>query len=228
MLLVDGLFKGILLIFLANISWIANIQENQISKISYIYCKRVDESFLVIVFSKSTKCENFISYFEKAICLTSSRTPSIKPRFITIYTASQSSTRQTCPVTWKKKNKNVSNTINNFSFYNNKNSVLLFHFDLNERNETNEQSEFHLTLLTLFHWNLIEFSSIVNIFSFNLPRISARLQRLMGTNVVRLTDRKYMQQLRNKIDEDYKNQLDKRIQTREVRLVSHKNWWLLI
>uniref|UniRef100_T1GER6 Uncharacterized protein n=1 Tax=Megaselia scalaris TaxID=36166 RepID=T1GER6_MEGSC len=33
---------------------------------------------------------------------------------------------------------------------------------------------------------------------FNLPRISARLQRLMGTNVVRLTDRKYMQQLRNK------------------------------
>lgn len=52
--------------------------------------------------------------------------------------------------------------------------------------------------------------------SFNLPRISARLERLMGTNVVKLTDRAYMKELRERIDEDYRKQLLARIRAREV------------
>lgn len=38
----------------------------------------------------------------------------------------------------------------------------------------------------------------------------------MGTNVVRLTDRKYMRELRKRIDEDYRMQLANRIKNREV------------
>lgn len=38
----------------------------------------------------------------------------------------------------------------------------------------------------------------------------------MGTNVVKLTDRAYMKQLRDRIDEDYREQLDARIRSREV------------
>lgn len=38
----------------------------------------------------------------------------------------------------------------------------------------------------------------------------------MGTNVVKLTDRTYMKQLRDRIDEDYRQQLDARIRSREV------------
>ncbi|XP_055915928.1 trichohyalin isoform X2 [Eupeodes corollae] len=53
--------------------------------------------------------------------------------------------------------------------------------------------------------------------SFNLPRISAKLERLMGTNVVRLTDRKYMRELRQRIDEDYRMQLSNRIKNREIK-----------
>jgi len=49
-----------------------------------------------------------------------------------------------------------------------------------------------------------------------LPRISARLERLMGTNVVKLTDRAYMKELRERIDEDYRKQLLSRIRAREV------------
>lgn len=62
--------------------------------------------------------------------------------------------------------------------------------------------------LTMFHFRCPH--------SFNLPRISARLERLMGTNVVKLTDRTYMKQLRDRIDEDYRQQLDARIRSREV------------
>ncbi|XP_055853056.1 cilia- and flagella-associated protein 45 isoform X2 [Episyrphus balteatus] len=53
--------------------------------------------------------------------------------------------------------------------------------------------------------------------AFNIPRISARLERLMGTNVVRLTDRKYMKELRERIDEDYRMQLTNRIKNREIK-----------
>ncbi|XP_055685540.1 inner centromere protein A [Lutzomyia longipalpis] len=53
--------------------------------------------------------------------------------------------------------------------------------------------------------------------SFNLPRVSSQLERLMGTNVVRLTDRKYMQELRKRIKEDYNVVLQKRIAQRETK-----------
>lgn len=63
---------------------------------------------------------------------------------------------------------------------------------------------------------LIKLKSINLAHSFNLPRISARLERLMGTNVVKLTDRAYMKELRERIDEDYRKQLLARIRAREV------------
>lgn len=55
--------------------------------------------------------------------------------------------------------------------------------------------------------------------SFNLPRVSAQLEKLMGTNVVRLTDRKYMQELRKRIQDDYNATLQKRISQREVTVI---------
>lgn len=57
---------------------------------------------------------------------------------------------------------------------------------------------------------------LVGFSSFNFPRVCAQLERLMGTNVVRLTDRKYMTDLRMRIQEDYKDQQEKRIDMREV------------
>uniref|UniRef100_A0A182TCV6 Uncharacterized protein n=1 Tax=Anopheles melas TaxID=34690 RepID=A0A182TCV6_9DIPT len=53
----------------------------------------------------------------------------------------------------------------------------------------------------------------------NLPRVTAQLEKLMGTNVVRLTDRKYMQELQRRIQEDYNVTLEKRISERE-----HREW----
>lgn len=41
----------------------------------------------------------------------------------------------------------------------------------------------------------------------------------MGSNVVHLTDRKYMTELRRRITEDFENMLMKRIQHRKVSLV---------
>lgn len=55
--------------------------------------------------------------------------------------------------------------------------------------------------------------------SFNFPRVSAQLERLMGTNVVRLTDRKYMMDLRRRIHEDFNEMLAKRIENREVSIL---------
>lgn len=52
--------------------------------------------------------------------------------------------------------------------------------------------------------------------SFLLPRVNAQLERLMGTNVVRLTDRQYMTDLRRRIYEDFNEMLAKRIKKREV------------
>ncbi|XP_017838376.1 probable DNA double-strand break repair Rad50 ATPase isoform X2 [Drosophila busckii] len=60
------------------------------------------------------------------------------------------------------------------------------------------------------------------IVAFNLPRISARLERLMGTNVVKLTDRAYMKELRERIDEDYRRKLLARIKAREIREVERE------
>ncbi|KAJ8969683.1 hypothetical protein NQ317_006652 [Molorchus minor] len=47
------------------------------------------------------------------------------------------------------------------------------------------------------------------------PRIRSRLERLMGTNLVLLTDRIYMQRLQERILEDYEEAMDKRIKARE-------------
>ncbi|KAJ6649290.1 UPF0314 protein [Pseudolycoriella hygida] len=55
------------------------------------------------------------------------------------------------------------------------------------------------------------------VIAFNLSRVSAQLERLMGTNVVRLTDRKYMMELRQRIHEDFNEMLAKRIENREVK-----------
>ncbi|KAL7741448.1 hypothetical protein ACLKA6_000773 [Drosophila palustris] len=63
--------------------------------------------------------------------------------------------------------------------------------------------------------------------SFNLPRISARLERLMGTNVVKLTDRAYMKELRERIDEDYRKQLLARIRARELKEVERERMLII-
>ncbi|XP_058814412.1 uncharacterized protein LOC131678355 [Topomyia yanbarensis] len=54
-------------------------------------------------------------------------------------------------------------------------------------------------------------------YTVNLPRVTAQLEKLMGTNVVRLTDRKYMQDLQRRIQEDYNVTLEKRIHEREAK-----------
>lgn len=53
------------------------------------------------------------------------------------------------------------------------------------------------------------------IYAFNLPRVSAQMERLMGSNIVRLTDRKYMIDLRRRIYEVFDENLAKRIEKRE-------------
>ncbi|XP_043661053.1 probable DNA double-strand break repair Rad50 ATPase isoform X1 [Drosophila teissieri] len=63
--------------------------------------------------------------------------------------------------------------------------------------------------------------------NFNLPRISARLERLMGTNVVKLTDRSYMKELRQRIDEDYRKQLLSRIRARELKEVERERMLII-
>ncbi|EDW52027.1 probable DNA double-strand break repair Rad50 ATPase isoform X2 [Drosophila sechellia] len=65
------------------------------------------------------------------------------------------------------------------------------------------------------------------IVAFNLPRISARLERLMGTNVVKLTDRSYMKELRERIDEDYRKQLLSRIRARELKEVERERMLII-
>ncbi|XP_021703335.1 intracellular protein transport protein uso1 isoform X2 [Aedes aegypti] len=54
-------------------------------------------------------------------------------------------------------------------------------------------------------------------YTVNLPRVTAQLEKLMGTNVVRLTDRKYMQELQRRIQQDYNVTLEKRISEREAK-----------
>ncbi|XP_067626122.1 golgin subfamily A member 6-like protein 22 isoform X2 [Eurosta solidaginis] len=58
--------------------------------------------------------------------------------------------------------------------------------------------------------------------SFNLPRISAALERLIGTNVVRLTDHKFMSELRSRLEEENRNQLERRIMARALREVERE------
>uniref|UniRef100_A0AAG5D707 Uncharacterized protein n=1 Tax=Anopheles atroparvus TaxID=41427 RepID=A0AAG5D707_ANOAO len=60
------------------------------------------------------------------------------------------------------------------------------------------------------------------IYAVNLPRVTAQLEKLMGTNVVRLTDRKYMQELQRRIQEDYNVTLEKRISEREAKEIERE------
>ncbi|XP_066142298.1 uncharacterized protein [Euwallacea fornicatus] len=50
---------------------------------------------------------------------------------------------------------------------------------------------------------------------FNVPQVRTRIEKLMGTNCVSLTDRDYMQKLQHRILEDYGEQMEKRIKVRE-------------
>ncbi|XP_075166639.1 uncharacterized protein LOC142238798 [Haematobia irritans] len=58
--------------------------------------------------------------------------------------------------------------------------------------------------------------------AFNMPRISAALERLMGTNIVRLTDRNYIKQLHARIEDDYRQNLLKRIKARELKEIERE------
>ncbi|XP_055632739.1 calponin homology domain-containing protein DDB_G0272472 [Toxorhynchites rutilus septentrionalis] len=64
-------------------------------------------------------------------------------------------------------------------------------------------------------------------YSVNLPRVTAQLEKLMGTNVVRLTDRKYMQDLQRRIQEDYNVTLEKRISEREHEELERQKYLIL-
>lgn len=66
--------------------------------------------------------------------------------------------------------------------------------------------------------NLLLFS-----FSFIHPHVTSRLEKLMGSNLVSLTDRDYMQKLQERILEDYAESMDKRIKVREVSLSADKS-----
>ncbi|XP_029726919.1 IgA receptor isoform X4 [Aedes albopictus] len=61
----------------------------------------------------------------------------------------------------------------------------------------------------------------------NLPRVTAQLEKLMGTNVVRLTDRKYMQELQRRIQQDYNVTLEKRIHEREYEELERQKYLIL-
>ncbi|KAB0797445.1 hypothetical protein PPYR_08439 [Photinus pyralis] len=53
-------------------------------------------------------------------------------------------------------------------------------------------------------------------YAFSHPYVRSRLEKLMGSNVVNLTDREYMQLLQERILENYANEMNKRIATREA------------
>lgn len=78
--------------------------------------------------------------------------------------------------------------------------------------------------IRFFPLNFCFFLSILC--SFNLPRVNAQLERLMGSNVVHLTDRKYMTELRRRITDDFQSTLTKRINQRKV-CVSNYILWLI-
>ncbi|KAK4879886.1 hypothetical protein RN001_008032 [Aquatica leii] len=51
---------------------------------------------------------------------------------------------------------------------------------------------------------------------FSHPYVRSRLEKLMGSNLISLTDRTYMQQLQERILENYANDMNKRIAAREA------------
>ncbi|KYN39057.1 hypothetical protein ALC56_06483 [Trachymyrmex septentrionalis] len=57
-------------------------------------------------------------------------------------------------------------------------------------------------------------------YGLSYPPVRSRLTSLMGTNVVRLTDRRYMLQLTSRLQEDYEAQQKARIERRKLKAVS--------
>lgn len=51
---------------------------------------------------------------------------------------------------------------------------------------------------------------------FSHPYVRSRLEKLMGSNLVNLTDRPFMENLKKRILEDYELSMNKRIRNREV------------
>ncbi|XP_036328157.1 golgin subfamily A member 6-like protein 22 [Rhagoletis pomonella] len=78
-----------------------------------------------------------------------------------------------------------------------------------------------ITLDPQYALSQAEFTDLVKC-NFNLPRISAALERLIGTNVVRLTDHKFMSELRKRLEEEHRNQLERRITARALREVERE------
>ncbi|XP_067002327.1 uncharacterized protein [Anabrus simplex] len=63
-------------------------------------------------------------------------------------------------------------------------------------------------------WDSLVAQQVVDC-SFSHPAVRSRLEQLMGSNVVRITDRRYMQTLQQRIREDHMQCLEKRIKERE-------------
>ncbi|KAI4466163.1 cuticle protein [Holotrichia oblita] len=57
---------------------------------------------------------------------------------------------------------------------------------------------------------------VLCLYRFSHPHVRSRLEKLMGSNVVSLTDRGYMQRLQERILEDYAQNMCKRIATRQA------------
>lgn len=54
------------------------------------------------------------------------------------------------------------------------------------------------------------------IYAFSNPRVRSLLERLMGSNVVRVTDRQYMLGLQIRNREDHEQRVRRRIENREL------------
>ncbi|XP_060822277.1 uncharacterized protein LOC132910524 [Bombus pascuorum] len=58
-------------------------------------------------------------------------------------------------------------------------------------------------------------------YAINYPPVKSRLEKVMGTHIVRLTDRKYMLQLMSKLLQDHMEQQETRIEKRKLPLPSN-------
>ncbi|XP_069687499.1 uncharacterized protein [Periplaneta americana] len=64
-------------------------------------------------------------------------------------------------------------------------------------------------------------------YAFNHPHVRSRLERVMGSNVVRLTDRDYMLKLQGRINEDIVSMQQRRIRQREAEEVEREKMLVL-
>lgn len=54
---------------------------------------------------------------------------------------------------------------------------------------------------------------------FNCPSVNVNLERLMGTNVIQMTDPSFMLKLRDRVWNAYDTKLENRIKERQVRII---------